>query len=209
MHFSIRRKALAAATLASFTCVFQLANPERSSAATAILGMDFVNALGVNTHIVYTDSQYANNAQTVAALSCLGIRLIRDASPNPLNQGQGSYAVVAKAGVRMVLFNGGDAPGGTQPPPMSVGSIAALAQAYPGSIHAVEGPNEVNNGGVSYGGVIGTPGAQAFQSALYADTRAAPQLANIPVYNLVDYPDAQGQADYANFHSYPNVNQSC
>lgn len=209
MRFSVRPKALALATLASSSLILSLSIPQTALAATAIRGMDFVNGLGVNTHIVYTDSQYANNAQTVAALGYLGIRLIRDVSPNPLNQGQGSYAVVAKAGIRMVLFNGGDAPGGTQPPPVSVGSIAALAQAYPGSVHAVEGPNEVNNGGVSYGGVIGTPGAQAFQSALYADTRATPQLANIPVYNFVDYPDTQGQADYANFHSYPNISQSC
>ena len=180
-----------------------------ASAATAIRGMDFVNGLGVNTHIIYTDSQYANNNQTLAALGYLGIKLIRDVSPNSKNQGQGSYAVLARAGIRFDLFNGGDAPGGTQAPPASIAAIASLAQAYPGSIHAVEGPNEVNNGGVSYAGVIGIPGAQAYQGALYADTRATPQLATVPVYNFVNYPDTTGEADYANFHSYPKVSQSC
>ena len=171
--------------------------------------MDLVNGLGVNTHIVYTDSQYANNDQTLAALNYLGIKLIRDVSPNPKNQGQGNYAVLARAGIRMVLFNGGDAPGGTQTPPTSVAAIAGLAQAFPGSIHAVEGPNEVNNGGVSYAGMIGVPGAQAFQQALYDDVRATPQLSTLPVYNFVNYPDSTGQADYANFHSYPSVTQDC
>ena len=208
-HASMQRFVpLARVAAASFLTAAILVSQE-ARAATAIRGMDFVNGLGVNTHIIYTDSQYARNDQTLAALNYLGIKLIRDVSPNPRNQGQGSYAVIARAGIRMDLFNGGDAPGGTQPPPVSIAAIAGLAQAFPGSIHAVEGPNEVNNGGVSYAGVIGIPGAQAFQQALYADTRASAQLATIPVYNFVNYPDTQGEADYANFHSYPNVSQDC
>lgn len=204
----VKKMLYLSAALASMTMATAL-QASSASAATAIRAMDFVNGLGVNTHIVYTDSQYANNVQTLSALQYVGIRLIRDVSPNPRNQGQGSYAVMAKAGIRMVLFNGGDAPGGTQAPSISIASIAALAQSYPGSIHAIEGPNEVNNGGVSYGGVIGTPGAQAFQDALYTYTRATPQLVNIPVYNFVDYPDTEGRADFANFHSYPDVARSC
>ena len=201
-----RLRLLSAASALSLTMA---ACPSASTAAVAIRGMDFVNGLGVNTHIIYTDSQYANTGQTLSALKYLGVRLIRDVAPNPKNQGQGNYAVLARAGITMDLFNGGDAPGGTQPPTVSVAAIAGIQQAYPGSVHAVEGPNEVNNGGVSYGGVIGIPGAQAFQNALYMTTRATPSLATIPVYNFVNYPDTEGEADYANFHSYPNVAQSC
>ena len=185
------------------------ASAREAAAETATRGMDFVNGLGVNTHIVYTDSQYANNSQTLAALSYLGIKLIRDVAPNPQNQGQGAYAIMARAGIKLDLFNGGDAPGGTQLPTTAIAAIAALAQTYPGSIHAVEGPNEVNNGGVSYGGVIGGPGAQAYQNAVYMFTRSNPETASIPVYNFTNYPDTQGTADYANFHSYPDVRQSC
>ena len=207
-YFARARKSWSQLTLAA-VLMAGTAGVSSASAETATRGMDFVNGLGVNTHIVYTDSQYANNSQTLAALSYLGIKLIRDVAPNPHNQGQGAYAIMARAGIKLDLFNGGDAPGGTQLPTTAVAAIAAIAQAYPGSIHAVEGPNEVNNGGVSYGGVIGGPGAQAYQNALYMYTRSSPQVAAIPVYNFTDYPDTQGTADYANFHSYPDVHQSC
>ena len=181
----------------------------QADAAVAIRAQDFLNGLGVNTHTIYTDSQYANVGQTVSAMSYLGLRLIRDVAPNPKNAGQGSYATLVQAGLRMDLFTGGDAPGGTQPPATVVSAMAALAQTYPGSVHSVEGPNEVNNGPVSYAGLTGLSGAQAFQAALYSQVRATPSLASIPVYNFTDYPDAAGKADYANFHSYPVGLQSC
>ena len=54
--------------------------------------------------------------------------------------------------------------------------------AYPGSIIAIEGPNEVNNFAVNYEGLTGTAGAQAFQADLYAAVNASPILQDIPVY---------------------------
>ena len=181
----------------------------RTQASTAIRAQDFLNGLGVNTHTIYTDSQYATVSQTLSAMEYLGLRLIRDVSPNPSNAGQWTYATLAQAGLRMDLFSGGDAPGGTQSPAVAVNAIAALAKAYPGAIHAIEGPNEVNNGGVSYGGLTGPAGAQAYQAALYSQVRSNSTLAAVPVYNFTNYPDTTGRADYGNFHSYPVGLNSC
>lgn len=134
----IKHSVAALMACASAACV-----PYVASATTAARAQDLLNGIGVNTHTIYTDSLYANTAKTVAAMQYLGLRLIRDVSPNPANQGQSTYATLAKSGLVMDLFVGGDAPGGSQNPATAVASIAALATAYPGSVHAVEGPNEV------------------------------------------------------------------
>ena len=76
--------------------------------------------------------------------------------------------------------------------------------AYPGSIIAIEGPNEVNNFAVNYEGLTGTAGAQAFQADLYAAVNASPILQDIPVYGLTSWPNVTNDSDFANFHSYPD-----
>jgi hypothetical protein len=148
----------------------------------------------------YTDSAYADASRTLAALSFLGVNLVRDGAPDPHNEGQSSYGVLAQAGVRFDLFvNGGDLP-------TAMRGLAALQGQYPGAVHAIEGPNEINNHATfGFAGLTDKHrAATAYQAALYAAVRASPILNAIPVLAFTDYPATPGPCDIANFHSYPD-----
>jgi hypothetical protein len=114
----------------------------------------FLNTLGVDTHIDYTDGQYANINADLADLQYLGITNVRDAAPNPANQGQANLGVAANAGIKFIFY----ADGGTDPT-LVVQQIHNFVLAHPGSVTGIEGPNEVNNQPVTYQGLTGTAGA--------------------------------------------------
>ena len=44
---------------------------------------DFLQSLGVNTHLEYTDGTYANYPRVIADLDFIGIHLLRDGTPAP------------------------------------------------------------------------------------------------------------------------------
>ena len=44
---------------------------------------DFINSLGVSTHIDMTNSQYRDISSDLAKLSYLGVKHVRDYAPNP------------------------------------------------------------------------------------------------------------------------------
>jgi hypothetical protein len=154
----------------------------------------------VNVHLEYTDSAYADAGRTLAALNVLRLSLVRDAAPDPHNQGQASYGALTKAGVRFDLFvNGGDLS-------TAVSGLTALQTAYPGAVHEIEGPNEVNNHATfSFAGLTDKHrAATAYQAALYTAVKASPILNPIPVLAFTDYPATPGVCDLANFHAYPD-----
>ena len=80
--------------------------------------------------------------------------------------------------------------------------LEAWEQRYPGSILAIEGPNEVNNWPITYGGLSGIPGAQAFQKDLYEGVRGSEVLGNIPVLALTSWPVFMNHSDIGNIHAY-------
>jgi hypothetical protein len=109
--------------------------PAASGATPAVRAADLAAGIGVNVHLEYTDSAYADAGRTLAALNVLRLSLVRDAAPDPHNQGQASYGALTKAGVRFDLFvNGGDLS-------TAVSGLTALQTAYPGAVHEIEGPN--------------------------------------------------------------------
>ena len=157
----------------------------------------FINSLGVNVHVEYTDGKYANTGNVISDLSFLGINHVRDATLNPSNQGQGSYDTLAAAGIKFDLFfQGNDLTS-------SLALVNSFVARHPGSVSMIEGPNEVNNYPISYAGLSGNAAAVAYQSALYSAEKADAALTGVPVANLTSYPDLAGAADYGNFHSYP------
>jgi hypothetical protein len=169
-------------------------------AAEPLRAADLAARIGVNVHIEYTDSAYADAGRTLAVLKFLGVNLVRDAAPDPHNQGQASYGELAQAGVRFDLFvNGGDLS-------TAVAGLAALQTRYPGAVHAIEGPNEINNHAVfAFAGLTDKhTAATAYQAALYAAVKANPILKPVPVLAFTDYPATPGACDVANFHSYPD-----
>lgn len=157
----------------------------------------FVNSLGVNVHVEYTDGKYANVTNVINDLRYLGVSNVRDATLNPGNQGQSSYDALAASGVKFDLFMQGT----------DLSSSFALVDAFiarhPGAILAIEGPNEVNNFPISYQGVGGDQGAVNYQAALYAKVHSDAALSGVKVFNLTTWPDLTGASDDANFHTYP------
>jgi hypothetical protein len=175
-------------------------SPATASAAQTVRAADLAASIGVNVHLEYTDGAYADPGATLAALKFLGVHLVRDAAPDPHNQGQASYDVVAQAGVRFDLFvNGGDLA-------TAMAGLTALETRHPGAVHAIEGPNEINNHTTfSFAGLTDKHGAAtAYQAALYAAVKASPTLKALPVLGFTDYPATPGPGDMANFHSYPD-----
>jgi hypothetical protein len=174
---------------------------------------DFVGTLGVNTHLEYTDGLYVNYQQVITDLNYLGINQVRDGTPNPsggipYQDYETSIAAATAAGIKFDFITG---PGEALSTTMS--QIDAIAKAHPGSVLAVEGPNEINNFPVSYNGMSGDPAAQAYQKALYAAVKSDPNLTGTSVYYYTGYgmvdptplnpATTPGYADYDNQHPYP------
>ena len=150
---------------------------------------DFLNTLGVQTHIEYLDGGYAQIGTVAAELKRLGIRHIRDGisdGPNgaaPLS----SYIALAKQGFTFTIL----APDASVVDTASLNARLALVQrlveAVPGCVTSIEGANEVNNWPVTFNGVGGLNGAIAMQKALYAAVHGNPALAGITVDYFTGY----------------------
>lgn len=144
---------------------------------------DFTNSIAVNTHMAYTDGAYANVGNVVADLSYLGISTIRDSVPNPYggipaaNQ-VSALKTLAADGIKFDLLV---SPG--LPIAQTITQINSIETFGPNSVIAVEGPNEINNNPVSYGGFTGQAGANAYQAALYKAIKANAATANLTVYD--------------------------
>nr|WP_240161031.1 calcium-binding protein [Burkholderia sp. Ax-1719] len=160
----------------------------------------FIDTLGVNTHINYTDGAYANLRNVADDLTWLGIHHVRDETPGgtvPLS----SYAFLAQRGARFNLFL-------HSPIPTAVELSAQLNTAVPGSVAAIEGLNEVDNFPVPYKGLTGTAAGLAVQREIYRRVHSEPQLAGVAVYDLTGFDpkpvDTRANAaDYTNMHIYP------
>jgi len=161
----------------------------------------FVASIGVDAAIDYTDGKYANIQTDLADLKYLGVSLIRTDAYFTGMTGQAAYNLAASSGIRfdMLLYANGT-------PANSVAQLAAFATAHPGSIAAVEGPNEVNNFAASYNGLTGAAAAVAFQNALYADVGADATLNGTTVYSYTMNAGATSTTgyDYAAIHPYAN-----
>ena len=184
---------------------------------TTITAADFIDGMGVDTHIPYTDGGYANIGKVIDDLHYLGISNIRDG----ITDGGGgsaslsSYVALAQAGIKFTIV-GNDV---DNPTPASIASaiglIDRLNTAVPGSVVAVEGANEVNNWPVTYEGQTGLAGAVALQRALYSAVHSDPALQGVSVDYFTGYaagsvpagPDPSktpGLADFDTQHPYPN-----
>jgi hypothetical protein len=174
-------------------------------AAQAVKTADFLSSLGVATHLNYTDGTYANYERVIADLNYLGIHRLRDATPDPyggipyLNYITALDAVTA-AGNRFDFIT---APG--QPLGIRLDQIGAVERLHPGSVIAVEGPNETNNNPVTYQGQHGTLAALAYQRDLYQAVHGSRLLRGVAVYYYTGFDVATkltGLADFANCHPY-------
>jgi hypothetical protein len=118
---------------------------------TVMRASAFIDTLGVNTHIPYTDGGYANIPNVISDIQYLGVDQVRDA----ISDGSGgsaplsSYITVAKAGVHFTFCLNSSTTAGLQ---AEVALVDQVNEAVPGSVTAVEGPNEINHIPVTYNG---------------------------------------------------------
>lgn len=169
----------------------------------------FVRSVGVNVHISWTKGPYTDTSKVIQGMDYLGLDNIRDyinLSSWPV------YKQMAAAGLKFDLM---------LDPKVGIdnymGWASTLQQSFPGSVVALEGPNEVDKQSVTFNGLTGYAGAIATQKALFARAEADPTLHDVPVYNLslagIDPPeyeavgDLSAYADFGNIHSYYQAGQ--
>jgi hypothetical protein len=179
----------------------------------------FNQSIGVNIHVEYAaeyPTTYGSVAETESALAYLGINQVRDGlfPTNFLPE----YEALAAAGVKFdfvlpVYWS----PSGPHFPGVVdlsgfISELDTLATTYPGSIIAVEGPNEVNLQPAEFDGGSAPINQDELQQALFAAFGADPNLKNVPVYNLTigsgtasdftPYGNLSAYANYGNAHPY-------
>jgi len=216
-----KNKALVICSLPFTSVIFALLcfGDNIAHAVTAVSANDFLNSIGVCTHM----TQGIDNPTNVATrLTYSGIRNIRDdGSTNPATL-QSFIHVHNASGAKVCLLpiTGNIA--------MSISEYEQLAAAR--ALLAVEGPNEPNNTSVTYQGQTSSytttflPVA-AFQRDLYSAVKADSKLAGIPVFASSEaggsepdnvgfqfltipsgagtlMPDGTIYADFANPHNY-------
>ena len=198
--FAQRARLNPISALAQNTVAGTAAGPIVGNHIHVIASRDFLDRIGVNTHIHYTDGGYANVEKTIEALKYVGIDNLRDSVPDRSLPGGGGFNFdkFAAAGFK---FDFVVAP--KLPLAKTVSSLENFAEAHPDSITAIEGPNEVNNWPVTYNGETGPKAAVAYQDDLYKAVKSSALLGKLPVYNLTSWPELIGTFDVYNAHTYP------
>ncbi|HUI93088.1 MAG TPA: T9SS type A sorting domain-containing protein [Chitinivibrionales bacterium] len=182
---------------------------------TAVPVTDFLNSIGVCTHI---GQGVDNAAQSATAMTYAGIRNLRDDGRS--SHIQDWITVYDQSGVRTCLLTD-----------QNITSTVTMAKQLraAGALLAVEGPNEPNNWPVTYQGQTSSDTTSLpiakFQRDLYAAVKAEPALSGIPVFHSSEaggsepdncglqfltipagagtlMPDGTVFADFANTHNY-------
>jgi hypothetical protein len=170
----------------------------------------------------YTWTAYGDIPLVVSSLSYLGIDNVRDKLESPAYVNTADYTQLAADGIKFDFVLPVYYPSGSEPNTVNVaefvGMLDTIAGSYPGSIKAIEGPNEVNLWAATYDGGTTLADQAALQQALYNAVASDPNLQGIPVYNLsMAFTDAtqyeqlgnlSSDANYANSHAYLNDAQT-
>ena len=122
------------------------ATASAQSPISAMPASDFVDRMGVNIHLSYTDGEYANAAKVLDDLRYLGITHVRDVTPDakggiPAAAQRHGIDLLAQAGIRFDLVVASWLTDLGQ----DMAEIDHIAAAHPGAIATIEGPNEINN----------------------------------------------------------------
>ena len=155
-------------------------------------------SVGVNLHLEYDNTPYADPERTRRALGLIGLTHVRDAAMRTGPDREPRFAALARAGGRFDLFVNRDLPA-------QLASVTRLVTATPGSVDLIEGPNEANH--EPFGDAAGgdAAAAQSYQQRLSEAARRNPELSHIPVASFTYWPPLSGRADWANFHAYPDL----
>ncbi|HLZ83440.1 MAG TPA: hypothetical protein VKQ54_07715 [Caulobacteraceae bacterium] len=172
---------------------------ETPAAAAPLRCADFLDSIGVNTHLRYVATQYNDVEAVIAAMKYAGLRYARDTAPDTHKPNASHYEAFARAGLSFCLFWGL-----LRTMENALGDVGALAAAHPGAVHALEGPNEIS-ARFAYGGLEGVAAAQKFMIDLRAGAARIPSLRRLPQVNFTSFTPAAGDCDFANQHPYPKA----
>lgn len=161
-----------------------------------MLAATFIDSIGVVAHLNYTDSAYRNGSQALAALKYLGIDTVRVAAPVDKTAGKATYELFANAGVSFDMVVGK-----ASTPAAAIAAIEDFARRHPGSIKAIEGPNEINNFPLTYQGMTGAAAGVAFDADLVKAVAGSTILSHIATYSFTGY-RVDSATDYVSFHPY-------
>ena len=168
----------------------------------------FINSIGVNVHLSYYNTAYANETAVLNNLEYLGIDQVRDAAPITTDQDYWlPYEQDMAAGVKFDFVI-----------PQNVMNIAniitdlnALETKSPDGILAVEGVNEWTSS-ASFDGLTGQAAVNAFQAQLDTAVHSDPLLAGVSVYSYTfntyspsvytAFGNISDESNYGNEHLY-------
>ncbi len=173
-------------------------NPVRASDALA--------SFGLNTHINYQDSAYAQFGRVKDALQYVGITHLRELAPMPWFSGAapiGYYSELMRQGYDIDFV----VPGGKVDLQKSFAPIFDLSKDSTTRISAIEGFNEVDHAPVTFDGLSGNDAAIKGQKAIYALVHGDSRLKNVSVIDVTGVSAEptvlDGRADLGNAHIYP------
>jgi hypothetical protein len=175
-----------------------------SAAETARTADSFVDSIGVNTHLSYSDTAYSRFGEVKAKLAELGVRHIREGLVPERPDQYERLSELGGMGIGATLILGDPNSG----PEGLAELISTVRSNLRGSVDAVEGANEFD----SWGGSDWLPRLADYQQRLYAAIKGDPALASLPVLgpsivqrrNQEALGDISGALDYGNFHPYPD-----
>lgn len=168
----------------------------------------FVDSIGVNTHLNYTNTPYGDEQAVQRALRSLGVHHIRDGLP--AKPAPGFFDALRSlhadgVGTDLVLGSTGRRQG--QPLIPLDASLAQLRQAdIAPALDSIEGPNEWDH----RGGATWAAQVRRYQQELYAAVRADPAFAAVPVVGpsvarrgrRTELGDLSAYLDFGNNHTY-------
>lgn len=178
------------------------------TAVTAARAADFVDSIGVNTHIDFTGSTYSNISLVESAIEYLGVKNLRDSPESNADLGAtGLWQQVAHAtGAKFDAY----IPEGS-PAAMANSQSLMTTLAAQGILNFVEGPNEEDDPyALSQGNNLAT--AAAFQKQFYGamhqlglkviDISFGQGWGSSPTGDYGTVGNLSAYADYGNAHTY-------
>ena len=170
----------------------------------------FVETVGVNVHMGYTDTPYAQGAAIRDKLLDLGVRYVRDGISQGRPDVYERFRELARHGVRANLIVGDPLERWGVGPLDAQLDLIARELVPAGAVASLEGPNEYDiQGEDNWVGPL-----RDYQRRLFEGARARPALAGLPVLGptVVDREnrdrlgDLSAWLDYGNMHPYPGGN---
>ncbi|TAH26152.1 MAG: T9SS C-terminal target domain-containing protein [Cytophagales bacterium] len=218
--FTVRAKD-AAGNLSTTSSALQLKTDDCPSASTQFQAKkadDFINSIGVATHIDRSAGPYSNAANVKSQLLNLGIKHIRDQIRETNITNYTLVKDLADNGIKSTGFLQGDFNNSLWTPSWWIQQVKNMGAAY--AYEAFEGPNEADLGfGFIYKGQTWPNGVREFQKDIYLTVKNDPSISDRPVLGPTigsgfkptwanSLGDISAYVDYGNFHYYKAWGQS-